>query len=74
LGKVCLVGCASLTIDSDERGATIGGQALRQGHWIALDGAAGEISLGRRDIVVEIPKGIKQLMDEATATKRLNTA
>jgi pyruvate, orthophosphate dikinase len=50
MGKVCLVGCAALATDPDERGATIGSHALRQGDWIALDGGSGEITLGRRDI------------------------
>jgi pyruvate,orthophosphate dikinase len=54
MGKVCLVGCAGLTVDADERGATIGGQALRQGDWIALDGTSGDVTLGRRAIAFEI--------------------
>ncbi len=53
MGKVCLVGCGALAIDADERGATIGGQPLREGDWIALNGASGEITLGRREIAFE---------------------
>jgi pyruvate,orthophosphate dikinase len=53
MGKVCLVGCRTLTIDADEQGATLGGKTIRHGDWIALDGAKGEISLGKRDIVME---------------------
>jgi pyruvate,orthophosphate dikinase len=55
MGKVCLVGCRSLIIAADQSSATLAGHELRQGDWIALDGAAGEISLGRRDIVIEKP-------------------
>ncbi len=50
MGKVCLVGCGALAIDADERGATIGGEALREGDWVALDGASGDITFGRREI------------------------
>ena len=53
MGKVCLVGCRTLTIDADESGARLGVQTLRPGDWIALDGASGAITLGRRDIAVE---------------------
>jgi pyruvate,orthophosphate dikinase len=55
MGKVCLVGCRTLTIDADEQGATLGGATIRQGDWIALDGAKGLISLGKRDIVLGNP-------------------
>jgi len=68
MGKVCLVGCRSLTIDADESGARLGGQILRPGDWIALDGASGAITLGRRDIAVEQPAEgaiIRQWIEEA---------
>lgn len=67
MGKVCLVGCRSLVIAADQTRASLGGQELHQGDWIALDGASGEISLGRRDIVVETPAEyatIQQWIDE----------
>jgi pyruvate, orthophosphate dikinase len=51
MGKVCLVDCRALAIEGQV--ATIGGQALREGDWIALDGDAGEISLGLRKVAVE---------------------
>src|SRR5208337_4380982 len=50
MGKVCLVGCRSLVID-DDQGASLGGYHVQEGDWIALDGASGEITLGRRDII-----------------------
>ncbi len=68
MGKVCLVGCRTLTIDADELGANLGGEKLRPGDWIALDGANGAISRGRRDIVMENPPEcaiIRQWKDEA---------
>jgi pyruvate,orthophosphate dikinase len=67
MGKVCLVGCRALIISADQTHASLGGQELRQGDWIALDGASGEVSLGRRDIAVETPAEyakIQQWIDE----------
>jgi pyruvate,orthophosphate dikinase len=55
MGKVCLVGCRALVISEDQTRASLGGQELRQGDWIALDGASGEVSLGQRAIEVETP-------------------
>jgi pyruvate,orthophosphate dikinase len=73
MGKVCLVGCRALVISADQTRASLSGQELRQGDWIALDGASGEISLGRRDIAVETPAEyakIQQWMDERRDGRR----
>jgi len=53
MGKVCLVGCRALAIAESHGSATLDGRQMREGDWIALDGATGEISLGRRAVVVE---------------------
>lgn len=51
MGKVCVVGCAELSVAGDDRAGTLAGQALREGDWISLDGDSGEVTLGRREIV-----------------------
>lgn len=56
LGKVCLVGCRALTVHDGERRGEIAGKPLEEGDWIALDGDKGEITLGRRDIITELPQ------------------
>jgi pyruvate,orthophosphate dikinase len=53
MGKVCLVGCHALTVAERQDSATLDGRQIREGDWIALDGAAGEISLGRRTVIAE---------------------
>ena len=53
LGKVCLVGCRSLTFDEQHREVTIGKERIREGDWLSLDGETGEITLGKRTIVAE---------------------
>lgn len=56
LGKVCLVGCRDLIVHEDRRCAEIGGHTIDEGDWLSLDGDSGEISLGRREIVAEVPE------------------
>lgn len=56
LGKVCLVGCRELTIRADGSGGQIGDRQIREGDWVSLDGETGEVSLGRRDIIIELPQ------------------
>ncbi|MBO0755227.1 MAG: pyruvate, phosphate dikinase [Bradyrhizobiaceae bacterium] len=56
LGKVCLVGCRTLAVDEARREATIGQHSLREGDWLSLDGERGEITLGRREIIVDKPE------------------
>ena len=55
LGKVCLVGCRALSVDAGHRCGMIGTTKVAEGEWISLDGNSGEISLGRRAIVAELP-------------------
>jgi pyruvate, orthophosphate dikinase len=56
LGKVCLVGCTALAIASKGSRATIGTQVLDEGDWLSLDGESGEIFLGKREIIRELPE------------------
>ncbi|GAN79840.1 PEP/pyruvate-binding domain-containing protein [Acidocella aminolytica] len=54
MGRVCLVGCAALHFTP--QGVELAGQKLAEGDWLCLDGEAGEISRGRREIVSELPE------------------
>lgn len=56
MGKVCLVGCPVLTIDEAGRRGEIAGHAIAEGDWISLDGETGDVSLGRREIIAEMPE------------------
>ncbi|HET7698997.1 MAG TPA: PEP/pyruvate-binding domain-containing protein [Vicinamibacterales bacterium] len=55
LGKVCLVGCASLRCDEGGRSGSLGGRRLREGDEITLDGESGVIYDGRVPVVTERP-------------------
>jgi pyruvate,orthophosphate dikinase len=47
MGKVCVVGCASLEIDEHARTMKFGGETLKEGDWISLDGFKGRVLAGR---------------------------
>jgi pyruvate,orthophosphate dikinase len=61
LGKVCLVGCRTLTVDEENGNAMIGGMRIHEGDWLLLDGDSGEISLGRREITIVRPPELETL-------------
>jgi pyruvate,orthophosphate dikinase len=56
LGRVCLVGCADLTLDLTARTCSIGGKTLAEGDVITLDGNEGTIHAGRLEVVTERPE------------------
>lgn len=56
LGKVCLVGCASLEVDVERRCCKLGAQALNEGEVLSLDGNQGFVYLGKIKVVTERPE------------------
>ncbi len=56
MGKPCIVGCAALTIDVASHSARLGEAEIGEGDWLSIDGEAGTIYFGRRDIVIERPE------------------
>ncbi|MCC7271761.1 MAG: pyruvate, phosphate dikinase [Alphaproteobacteria bacterium] len=58
LGKVCLVGCASLRISPGHRGGSLGGVELKEGDLISADGGTGEIFLREMPVVAERPDAL----------------
>lgn len=55
LGKPCLVGCAELRIDMDERAITVGAQTLAEGEEVTLDCESGLIYQGAAEVIEERP-------------------
>jgi len=55
MGKVCLVGCRDLVIEPERSCVTLGGQTIREGEWISLDGDAGQVFVGQVAIETERP-------------------
>jgi pyruvate,orthophosphate dikinase len=56
MGKPCIVGCKDLTVDAVQRQARLAGQTLAEGNWLSIDGGSGDIFLGQREIVTELPQ------------------
>ncbi|NPV49037.1 MAG: pyruvate, phosphate dikinase, partial [Armatimonadetes bacterium] len=46
MGKPCVVGCSAIEIDYKKKQFTIGNQVVKQGDFISIDGATGEVMLG----------------------------
>ncbi|MBI0363181.1 phosphoenolpyruvate synthase [Burkholderia oklahomensis] len=53
LGKVCLVGCASLRLDESARTPQIGDTLMREGDALTLDSGDGAVYAGRVRTIVE---------------------
>ncbi|MBF0620847.1 MAG: pyruvate, phosphate dikinase [Magnetococcales bacterium] len=47
MGRPCVSGCGALVIDSESGSFTAGGVTVKRGEWITLDGATGEVMLGK---------------------------
>ena len=46
MGKVCVAGCESLSIDYSARIMRVGETVLREGDWLSVDGSTGEVIQG----------------------------
>jgi len=58
LGKVCLIGCDALIIDSAIGRITLGDHVVREREWLTFDGDTGQIFMGRLDIETERPEAL----------------
>ena len=56
MGKPCIVGCSSMTIDLAADRARLAGTTISGSDWITIDGDAGNIYLGRLETVVTRPE------------------
>jgi pyruvate,orthophosphate dikinase len=46
-GKPCVAGCESIRIDTNRNLFTVGEYTIKEGDWISVDGATGEVFLGQ---------------------------
>jgi pyruvate,orthophosphate dikinase len=56
MGKPCIVGCGSMTIDLAADRARLAGTTISGSDWITIDGDGGNIYLGRLETVVTRPE------------------
>jgi pyruvate,orthophosphate dikinase len=55
MGKPCIVGCDTMTIDATTNRAQLASTTISEGDWVSVDGDSGGVYLGRREIIVERP-------------------
>ena len=60
LGKVCLVGCEQLVIDTPHRRVRLGGEELAEGEVLTLDGGSGAVYQGSVRTVREVPQALME--------------
>ena len=46
MGKCCVSGCNDLSIDYEAKTMTVGGKIYREGDFVTIDGATGEVYSG----------------------------
>jgi pyruvate, orthophosphate dikinase len=72
MGKCCVAGCSALDVDYAGGTVTAGGQVIRRGEYLTLDGSSGEVILGRVPTVrPEMPPYFKKFMSWADQERRL---
>ncbi|MFO7588197.1 MAG: pyruvate, phosphate dikinase, partial [Gemmatimonadota bacterium] len=72
MGKICVVGTKSLTIDEERGEIRADGRTVRRGEWITVDGSSGEVIPGRIPTVQPEPgEHFDRLMEWADGFRRL---
>jgi phosphohistidine swiveling domain-containing protein len=56
MGKPCVVGCETLRVDEENHQARLADARITEGDWVSIDGGSGEVFLGQRKIVTELPE------------------
>src|SRR5208283_2688537 len=72
-GKCCIVGCEALDINYDNKTMGLGGQTIKQGDYITLDGSAGEIYIGNLPLKEpELPQAYYTILKWADTFRTIN--
>ncbi|HET7904084.1 MAG TPA: pyruvate, phosphate dikinase, partial [Candidatus Eisenbacteria bacterium] len=72
MGKCCVVGCDSLRIDYASDSMTIGDRTIKQGEWLTINGATGEVFDGRvPTIAAELSDDFRKLLGWADKIRKL---
>ena len=56
MGKPAVVGAESIIVDLDARTMQVGDKTIREGEWISIDGATGEVFSGE---IASIPPSLE---------------
>jgi pyruvate,orthophosphate dikinase len=72
MGKPCVAGCEGLEIDQDARTIRLGGQELREGDTITIDGGTGRVIVGEvRLVPPQINEDFETVLAWADGVRRL---
>jgi pyruvate,orthophosphate dikinase len=63
MGKVCLVGCAELSIDEAARTISVGDKTLQEGEMLSVDGNEGVFYAGAAQVEIEYPDALLSRLD-----------
>ena len=73
-GKCCIVGCNELNISVDKKELRVDNTIIKEGDWITMNGALGNVYLGQINLIPADPDTnleYKQLMTWADETRKL---
>lgn len=73
-GKPCVAGCEAISVDTHTNSFTVGQYKVNEGDYISIDGATGEVFLGKIDKIetkFEEEKELIQALEWADEIKRL---
>jgi len=74
MGRPCVAGFDAMVIDRSARTATIGGQVLREGDWITIDGTTGNVIVGKLALIPppsKLPDWLAEYLGWADEAMRL---
>ncbi|MFP5225352.1 MAG: pyruvate, phosphate dikinase [Actinomycetota bacterium] len=72
MGKPCVCGADSLTIDLDAKTIQVDGRTIREGDMLSIDGTTGEVYLGEVPLVEpEVSGGFARILGWADKVRRL---
>ena len=72
MGKPCIVGCSELKIDYDNKQCTAGGNTIREGDAITIDGSSGSVFIGEVPTTEpKITQDFKTVLEWARKAKKI---
>ncbi len=72
MGTACVSGCGEIKIDEDAKVFELGGETIREGDYVSLDGSTGKIYLGDiRTVEAEIGGNFSRIMGWADEYRKL---
>ncbi len=72
MGTACVSGCGEIKIDEDAKVFELGGETIKEGDYVSLDGSTGKIYLGDiRTVEAEIGGNFSRIMEWADKYRRL---